>query len=102
MSSWTLYFVIIHEETQDSLAEGFKYFIFNFIGASCMFLGIVMLTAKTGSFDFDQISQAALTMPLPWLATALILIIAGLIMKAAQLPFRIDFQMHPPTAPTPC
>jgi len=101
MSSWTLYFVIIHEETQDSLAEGFKYFIFNFIGASCMFLGIVMLTAKTGSFDFDQISQAALTMPLPWLATALILIIAGLIMKAAQLPFRIDFQMHPPTAPTP-
>lgn len=101
MSSWTLYFVIIHEETKESLDEGFKYFIFNFIGASCMFLGVVMLSARTGSFDFAQISEAALLMPLPWLGTALVLILTGLLMKAAQLPLRIDFQMHPPTAPTP-
>ncbi|MEH6445924.1 MAG: proton-conducting transporter membrane subunit [Oceanospirillaceae bacterium] len=101
MSSWTLYFVIIHEETQDSLNEGFKYFIFNFIGASCMFLGVVMLSVRSGSFDFSQIAEAAQLMPLPWLGTALVLILAGLLMKAAQLPLRIDFQMHPPTAPTP-
>ncbi|TCN77000.1 proton-conducting transporter membrane subunit [Shewanella fodinae] len=101
MSSWTLYFVIIHEETEDSLNEGFKYFMFNFVGASCLFLGVVVLSVAAGSFDFAQIQQAALSMPLPTLAAGLGLALLGLLMKAAQLPFKIDFQMHPPTAPTP-
>ncbi len=101
MSSWTLYFVIIHDETEEALNEGFKYFIFNFVGATCMFLGITMLTARAGAFDFAAIARAAPDMSLPWLGSALILILAGLLMKAAQLPWRIDYQMHPPTAPTP-
>ena len=34
-----------------------------------------------------------------WGGTALLAI--GFVMKAAQLPFRIDWQMHPALAPTP-
>jgi formate hydrogenlyase subunit 3/multisubunit Na+/H+ antiporter MnhD subunit len=40
-------------------------------------------------------------MSLPWLAGALVLVFAGMLMKAAMLPIRIDYQMHPATAPTP-
>ncbi|MDR3440683.1 proton-conducting transporter membrane subunit [Telmatospirillum sp.] len=101
MSSWTLFFLIIHEETPEALREGFKYFLFNFIGASIMFLGIAMLGARSGGFGFDQIRAAAPGMELPWLAGSLVLILLGLAMKAAMLPIRIDYQMHPATAPTP-
>lgn len=101
MSSWTLYFLIIHEETAEALREGFKYFLFNIVGASLMFLGIVMLGARSGSFDFPAIALAANGMELSWLAGSLGLILLGLAMKAAMLPVRIDYQMHPATAPTP-
>ncbi|USD36394.1 proton-conducting transporter membrane subunit [Ferrimonas sp. SCSIO 43195] len=101
MSSWTLYFVIIHEESEEALGEGFKYFLFNLVGASALFLGVVMLTAYSGSFSFAALQAATAFMPVSWLALALVLVMAGLLMKAAQLPLRIDVQMHPPTAPTP-
>lgn len=101
MSSWTLFFLIIHEETPEALREGFKYFLFNFIGASIMFLGVAMLGARSGGFGFEQLRNAAPGMDLPWLAGAVVLILVGLAMKAAMLPVRIDYQMHPATAPTP-
>ena len=101
MSSWTLFFLIIHEETPEALREGFKYFLFNFVGASIMFLGVAMLGARAGGFGFAQLRLAAPGMELPWLAGGLLLILLGLAMKAAMLPVRIDYQMHPATAPTP-
>ncbi len=101
MSSWTLWFAIVHDETQEALREGFKYFIFNFVGATCMFLGVAILCAHSGAFSFNAIVSASATMPLPWLGSGLLLVLTGMLMKAAQLPWRIDFQMHPPTAPTP-
>ncbi|WP_247893843.1 proton-conducting transporter membrane subunit [Azospirillum endophyticum] len=106
MSSWTLYAVIAHEETQDALKEGFKYFIFNFVGASLMFFGIVVLAVASGSFAFADLAKAAADaadgrMAAGPLAAGLVLVLAGLLMKAAMLPVRIDYQMHPATAPTP-
>ncbi|GLZ24120.1 oxidoreductase [Stutzerimonas stutzeri] len=100
MSSWTLYFAIIHDESEEALNEGFKYFIFNFVGASLLFLGVVMLGASAGSFNFAAIA-AAPGLSDAWLGGALLLMLAGFLMKSAQLPWRIDYQMHPPTAPTP-
>ncbi len=101
MSSWTLYFSIIHEETKDALKEGFKYFIFNYIGASIAFLGILILTAKTGAFDMGVLAERLKEVDLGSAGFGLALIAVGFLMKAAMLPFRIDFQMHPSTAPTP-
>ncbi|HEX2945482.1 MAG TPA: proton-conducting transporter membrane subunit [Clostridia bacterium] len=101
MSSWTLYFSIIHEETQDALKEGFKYFIFNYIGASFAFLGMVMITANAGTFDIAAIAAKLGSLPVSVAASGIILLTVGFLMKAAVLPFRIDFQMHPATAPTP-
>lgn len=101
MSSWTLYFSIIHEETPAALKEGFKYFIFNYIGASIAFLGILVLTAAAGVFDMLTLADRLQTMDLDTAGFGLALVTVGFLMKAAALPFRIDYQMHPSTAPTP-
>jgi len=101
MSSWALYVALVHEETGDARREAMKYFMFNTCGACFMFLGIAMLGTASGSFEFAAIAQAAPAMSLPWLSAALILVVLGMLMKAAMLPIRIDYQMHPATAPTP-
>ena len=101
MSSWSLYFVIVHEENAAALREGFKYFFFNVLGAAFLFLGVVLTVNWCGGAGFDRISE---TMPMldGWQIGLVILVMAvGFVMKAAQLPFRIDIQMHPATAPTP-
>ncbi|MBI5784404.1 MAG: oxidoreductase [Rhodocyclales bacterium] len=101
MSSWALYVALVHEETEDARREAFKYFIFNTVGASFMFLGVAMLGTAAGSFDFAAIAAAAPAMSTAWAGSALVLVLVGMLMKAAMLPIRIDYQMHPATAPTP-
>jgi formate hydrogenlyase subunit 3/multisubunit Na+/H+ antiporter MnhD subunit len=101
MSSWALYIALVHEETGDARREAMKYFMFNTVGACFMFLGIAMLGTASDSFDFWAIAEAAPEMPLAWLGGSLVLVFLGMLMKAAMLPIRIDYQMHPATAPTP-
>ena len=101
MSSWALYVALVHEETGDARREAMKYFMFNTVGACFMFLGIAMLGTASGSFDFAAIAAAAPQMSVVWLGAALVLVVLGMLMKAAMLPIRIDYQMHPATAPTP-
>lgn len=101
MSSWALYVALVHEETGDARREAMKYFMFNTVGACFMFLGIAMFGTASGSFDFSAIAQAASGMSVTWLGAAVVLVFLGMLMKAAMLPIRIDYQMHPATAPTP-
>jgi formate hydrogenlyase subunit 3/multisubunit Na+/H+ antiporter MnhD subunit len=101
MSSWALYVALVHEETGDARREALKYFMFNTVGACFMFLGIAMLGTASGSFEFAAIAKAAPLMSVYWLGAALVLVVLGMLMKAAMLPIRIDYQMHPATAPTP-
>ncbi|MDR2160533.1 MAG: oxidoreductase [Desulfovibrio sp.] len=101
MSSWSLYFVIVHDENEAALREGFKYFFFNVLGAAFLFLGVILLIQWSGGSGFDLV-RAALPGLAGWqLALVMALMAVGFVMKAAQLPFRIDIQMHPATAPTP-
>ncbi|CCH50261.1 proton-conducting transporter transmembrane domain-containing protein [Pseudodesulfovibrio piezophilus] len=101
MSSWPLFFAIIHEESSEALKEGTKYFLFNLAGASMIFIGILLLGNLAGTYDMQTIAGLLPTLETrAWLAP-MIFIGAGLFMKAAMLPLRIDWQMHPATAPTP-
>ncbi|ADG83796.1 proton-conducting transporter membrane subunit [Thermincola potens] len=102
MSSWSLYLVIIHEETPDALREGFKYFFFNYTGATLVLLGLLLLTVNAGTFQMNELAARLNNLSFGTTAAAgIILVLAGFAMKAAMLPFRIDYQMHPPAAPTP-
>jgi formate hydrogenlyase subunit 3/multisubunit Na+/H+ antiporter MnhD subunit len=101
MSSWALWAAIIHEETDAARREGFKYFLFNTVGAAFLFLGVAGLAAQAGTFELAAIGRALPALPLAPVAAMIVLIFIGLVMKAAQLPVRIDYQMHPALAPTP-
>jgi formate hydrogenlyase subunit 3/multisubunit Na+/H+ antiporter MnhD subunit len=101
MSSWTLFLVISHDETEEALREGTKYFVFNFAGASILFLGVTMLATVAGTFQIADLAAAVSTVPPMDLMIPTGLILIGFLMKAAQLPLRIDYQMHTVPAPTP-
>jgi len=101
MSSWPLFFAIIHEETPSALKEGTKYFLFNIAGASFLFLGVLLLGQACGGFDFASVAQAVAVSPAGVWLPGICLMGIGMLMKAAMLPVRIDWQMHPATAPTP-
>ena len=101
MSSWSLYFVIVHEENAAALKEGFKYFFFNVLGAAFIFLGIATLSTHTGTLEFATLASIMSLLSKSQVTLIVSLIAIGFVMKAAQLPFRIDVQMHPATAPTP-
>lgn len=101
MSSWPLFFAIIHEETPSALKEGTKYFLFNIAGASFLFFGVLLLGRACGGFEFDTVARVVATSPAGVWLPGLCLMGMGMLMKAAMLPVRIDWQMHPATAPTP-
>ena len=100
MSSWTLYMVLAHEGDRVSLREAGKYFLFNVFGASFIFVGVCIIGGGASMIAFGVDTQWIPTdkanMPL-----GLALLAIGFVMKAAQLPIRIDWQMHPAVAPTP-
>ena len=101
MSSWPLFFAIIHEETPQALEEGTKYFLFNIAGASVLFLGVLLLGHACGGYGFDVVARAVASSPASVWLPGMCLMGLGMLMKAAMLPLRIDWQMHPATAPTP-
>ncbi len=100
MSSWTLYLAIAHEGDGNALREAFKYFLFNLFGAGFIFVGLA-ITGPSVPFNAGLIN-GYLPEISPWLAwTGMALLATGFVLKAAQLPLRIDWQMHPALAPTP-
>ncbi len=101
MSSWPLFFAIIHEETPSALKEGTKYFLFNIAGASFLFLCVLLLGHGCGGYDFEVVARAVASSPAGVWLPGICLMGVGMLMKAAMLPVRIDWQMHPATAPTP-
>lgn len=101
MSSWSLYFVIVHEENPVALREGFKYFFFNVLGAAFLFLGVVLIVNWSDGAAFSTIAKAMPDLAVWQKGLFFLLMSIGFVMKAAQLPFRIDIQMHPASAPTP-
>lgn len=100
MSSWALYLAIAHEGDRLALREAFKYFFFNLFGAGFIFVGLCVV-GPMAPFTTDALGAlfSNISPNMAWLGFALLAI--GFVMKAAQLPFRIDWQMHPALAPTP-
>ncbi|MGD0639790.1 MAG: proton-conducting transporter membrane subunit [Roseiarcus sp.] len=101
MSSWALWAAIAHEETDAARREAFKYFLFNTVGAAFLFLGFALVAVQAGTFELAGVGDALLRLPPAVVAPGVVLVFLGLVMKAAMLPVRIDYQMHPALAPTP-
>ncbi|MDO5537037.1 MAG: proton-conducting transporter membrane subunit [Desulfovibrionaceae bacterium] len=100
MSSWTLYMALAHEGDKVSLREAGKYFLFNIAGASFIFVGVAIIGGGASMTVFG-VASAWIPSDAGLMPLGLALLAIGFVMKAAQLPFRIDWQMHPAVAPTP-
>ena len=100
MSSWCLYMALAHEGDNLSLREAFKYFMFNMAGAGFLFVGVCVVGPFT-PFNISLLSSGAVPNIANGAFLGMALLAIGFVMKAAQLPFRIDWQMHPAVAPTP-
>ncbi len=99
MSGWVLYLALVHEEDDFSIQEASKYFLFNYLGAVFLTIGVLVMYKISGSWAYEGIVENfSYTQPA---AIGIAMLSLGFLMKAAQLPFRIDFQMHPKPAPTP-
>jgi len=96
MGGWALYIALVHEEDNLSIREASKYLIYNFAGAGILMIGLsVILKYGNSCLVFKTIPLANEVI------FAIILLTIGFLAKAAQLPVRIDYQMHPKPAPTP-
>ena len=71
------------------------------IGASFLFFGVATLAVGANGLSFDAVREAATTMPVWNLSVGLGCMLLGFAMKAAMFTVRVDYQMHPATAPTP-
>lgn len=100
MSSWTLYMALAHEGDKISLREAGKYFLFNIAGASFIFVGVCIIGGGASMTVFSTATSWIPTDP-TIMPLGMALLAIGFVMKAAQLPIRIDWQMHPAVAPTP-
>ena len=96
MGGWALYIALVHEEDAYSIREASKYLIYNFAGAGILMIGFAYVMKYGWNFDVFKV------LPLnDYGITAIVLLTIGFLAKAAQLPVRIDYQMHPKPAPTP-
>jgi formate hydrogenlyase subunit 3/multisubunit Na+/H+ antiporter MnhD subunit len=96
MGGWALYIALVHEEDSYSIREASKYLIYNFAGAGLIMIGLSLI------LKYGNNCLVFKTIPLTHeVIFAIILLTIGFLAKAAQLPIRIDYQMHPKPAPTP-
>ena len=56
MSSWALWAAIAHEETKAARLEAFKYFLFNTVGASFLFLGLTLIGAEAAPSSWPRLA----------------------------------------------
>ena len=96
MGGWALYIALAHEEDELSVRDATKYLIYNFAGAGILMIGFSIVLQY--GFDLSVFKGLELNNT-TILAVSLLTI--GFLAKAAQLPIRIDYQMHPKPAPTP-
>ncbi|WP_456478992.1 complex I subunit 5 family protein [Nautilia sp.] len=96
MGGWALYIALVHEEDSLSVREASKYLIYNFAGAGILMIGLsIILKYGNNCLIFKSIPLT------DEVIFAIVLLTLGFLAKAAQLPVRIDYQMHPKPAPTP-
>jgi formate hydrogenlyase subunit 3/multisubunit Na+/H+ antiporter MnhD subunit len=96
MGGWALYLALVHEEDDFSVSEATKYLIYNYAGAGVLMIAI----ATVGRYGWSFASLHGVPMNSD-LMFGVVLLVAAFLAKAAQLPIRIDYQMHPKPAPTP-
>lgn len=99
LMTWTSYFLVVHEQTPKALRAGLIYFVMCAGGAYVMHLGILLVHAQVGSFEFAVIAtRIGDVAPSIGLAAALCLFV-GFAVKAGLVPLQAWLPLAHPVAP---
>lgn len=99
--SFTSYCWVIHEETPGAMRAGQTYLAIAILGGMAMLMGLMMLYAKTGTLQFEELAQAIKGMAVSDLYLPGALILAGFGAKAGMFPLHVWLPKAHPVAPAP-
>ena len=98
LMSLTSYFLVVFDQTDQSIRGGFMYFVMAHIGFMMIMVAFLIMAYATGSFEF----AAFRTLELPWALASVVFVLAfvGFGIKAGMLPFHSWLPQAHPAAPS--
>ncbi|HDP16396.1 MAG TPA: hypothetical protein ENN16_00910, partial [Candidatus Omnitrophica bacterium] len=95
------FFLVVFDRNKKAYEAGIKYFIMSGAGALFMLFGIALLYSKTGTLDFNLISENIVNMAPGLKNTILLMFLIGLGVKAGMVPMHTWLPEAHPIAPSP-
>jgi formate hydrogenlyase subunit 3/multisubunit Na+/H+ antiporter MnhD subunit len=95
------FFLVVFDRNKKAYEAGIKYFIMSGAGALFMLFGIALLYSKTGTLDFNLISENIVNMTTGMRNTILLMFLIGLGVKAGMVPMHTWLPEAHPIAPSP-
>ena len=99
--SFTSYCWVAHEETPGAMRAGQTYLAIAIFGGMAMLLGLMMLKLQIGTLHFEDMADAAHSIPKNQLYLPGALILAGFGAKAGMFPLHVWLPKAHPVAPAP-
>lgn len=97
----TSYVLVAFRKTRwEPIEAGFKYLVMSSAGSATVLFAMSILYGLTGSLNFAYLSSTLSKAPTPWSILALAMIIVGLGVKAAMVPFHTWLPDAHPAAPS--
>ncbi|MCX6658895.1 MAG: NADH-quinone oxidoreductase subunit M [Candidatus Bathyarchaeota archaeon] len=92
--------VAFRKEKWEPIEAGFKYFVMSSAGSATVLFAMSILYGMTGSLNFAYLSTTLSTSASPWSVLAMAMIVTGLGVKAAIVPFHSWLPDAHPAAPS--
>ena len=98
LMSLTSYFLVVFDQSEQSIRGGFMYFVMAHIGFMMIMVAFFIMAYATGSFEFS--SFRALELPVGLASVVFLLAFVGFGIKAGMLPFHSWLPQAHPAAPS--
>ena len=98
LMSLTSYFLVVFDQTKQSIRGGFMYFVMAHVGFMMIMVAFFVMAWASGSFEFS--SFRTLELPIGMASTVFVLAFVGFGIKAGMLPFHSWLPQAHPAAPS--
>lgn len=98
LMSLTSYFLVVFDQTKQSIRGGFMYFVMAHVGFMMIMVAFFVMAWASGSFEFSAFR--ALELPIGMASVVFVLAFVGFGIKAGMLPFHSWLPQAHPAAPS--